>query len=824
VPRPLSVRARRLLVGVLVGGGIGILAGLLALFRPSLLERAELWTYDARARQAAHPDRASSDIVLIEVGDYDLHNVAEVYDQTWPWPRELFGYLVEYASQSGARVVLLDFMFPDPSHKSAEDDEAFARMMKQSGRAVLAMQAAREGFLDAARPPPGRWGAALRTYPTRAQAEAAALVLVSWNKRVYLTSSPGRPDTTLWIGGYRDAAETADAWQHLTGNERLASLVEGLAAPHPRELGKAELAAEWSAADLVRERDAVPHVGEVRGPLPQVLLELPVPVLADGAARTANVLHSNDLDGIQRRYTHLVGTSDGRLYPSLAMAGYLVAHPGLSVRVEERTIVVGDRRIPIDEEGVTAIRYHGGNRLYPRIPAYDVLQSQADRMEHKPPKVAPARLVGKYVIIAPSAYGLRDYKASPIEHFHLGAVITANALDNLLSGQFVRRTSRLVDAALAFAMALVLSVFMVGLWQAIHRPLLAFAAATGLTVTFLGGTFWVGLRLLDSRGLWIGLATPLGGAVCATVASLLAASTLERRERRFVQEALGRYTSDALVDELLAHPEYLSLEWGEQRAVSVYFSDIAGFTSFSEALEPKRLVALLNDYLTTMTDIVLSHGGIVDKYIGDAVMAFWGAPIARADHARQAVRAALAMRRACDRLRPGWKAEYGHLVVARAGVNTGQAVVGNMGSRHKYNYTVMGDMVNLASRLEGANKPYGTTLMISQFTHAAVAAEFDFRELDRLAVKGKEEPVRVFEVLAERGGADPALSEAVRHFELGLSRYRAQEFGAAIGCFEQALAIRPEDGPSRTYIERCRHFLTEPPGSGWDGVWHMKEK
>src|SRR5262249_7722680 len=157
------------------------------------------------------------------------------------------------------------------------------------------------------------------------------------------------------------------------------------------------------------------------------------------------------------------------------------------------------------------------------------------------------------------------------------------------------------------------------------------------------------------------------------------------------------------VRELMAHPEYLSLEWGEKRPMSVYFSDIAGFTTISEGLPPERLVALLNDYLTHMTDLVLEHGGVVDKYIGDAVMAFWGAPLPDPDHAKRAVRCALAMRRRCDELRPVWQAQYGTDVRARAGVNSGSAVVGNMGSRHKYNYTVMGDMVNLASRLEGAN-------------------------------------------------------------------------------------------------------------------------
>jgi adenylate cyclase len=236
------------------------------------------------------------------------------------------------------------------------------------------------------------------------------------------------------------------------------------------------------------------------------------------------------------------------------------------------------------------------------------------------------------------------------------------------------------------------------------------------------------------------------------------------------------------------------------------------------------VVALLNDYLTQMTDIVLEHKGVVDKYIGDAIMAFWGAPIDAPDHAPRAVAAALEMKRKCDALRPVWREQYGHEVWVRAGINTGDAVVGNMGSKHKYNYTVMGDMVNLAARLEGANKAYGTYLMVSETTHEATRDQFVFRELDDLAVKGKEQPVRVYEVLGEAG--EFTADELVwrDRFEAGLARYRAREFEAAIGEFEAVLDRVPNDSPATRYIDRCRRFIDDPPPADWDGVWRMKEK
>jgi adenylate cyclase len=320
--------------------------------------------------------------------------------------------------------------------------------------------------------------------------------------------------------------------------------------------------------------------------------------------------------------------------------------------------------------------------------------------------------------------------------------------------------------------------------------------------------------------VWLAFAAPsIGGGISAFM-TLLALSAVERSGKRFVQEALGRYTSTALVRELMEHPEYLSLEWGESREMSVYFSDIQGFTTISEGLKPEILVALLNDYLTIMTDLVLQHGGVVDKYIGDAIMAFWGAPLPTADHAKKATRCAIAMRKKCDELRATWHAKFGHEVFARAGVNSGSAVVGNMGSKHKYNYTVMGDMVNLASRLESANKAYDTFLMVSAGTVDRLGGEFDVRELDRIAVKGKDQAVTVFEVLDVVGATDPAWLARARKFEEGLALYRAQDFTGAKVIFVE----NSGDPVSVIYAERCDLFVAEPPGDNWDGVWRMKEK
>ena len=487
-------------------------------------------------------------------------------------------------------------------------------------------------------------------------------------------------------------------------------------------------------------------------------------------------------------------------------------------KVDGHALDLGERKIPLDEDGEFTIHFFGAH-VYTHLSAYEVLRSSVMIEEGSKPSVPFEALKDKYVIVSATGQALRDLRATPMSTRHLGAEVQAVALDNIMRGDVIRRSSKWADGAIAFVLSVIVSLLMIVLWRAIRKPSLALVATAAVTAAVLVGYYYIARAALGGN-VWIAYAGPSIGAGVSAFATLLALSAVERSGKRFVQEALGRYTSAELVRQLMEHPEHLSLEWGESREMSVYFSDIAGFTTISEGLRPEDLVALLNDYLTAMTDIVLSSGGVVDKYIGDAIMAFWGAPLPAPDHALKAVRCAIAMRKKCDELRANWKDRFGHEVFARAGVNSGTAVVGNMGSKHKYNYTVMGDMVNLASRLEGANKPYGTFLMVSETTVAKLDGAFEVRELDRIAVKGKDKPVTVYEVLDEKGKADPEWIARARKFEEGLAFYREREFAKARVIFE----ANEVDPPSEVYAERCKLFEAEPPPADWDGVWHMKEK
>ncbi len=288
-------------------------------------------------------------------------------------------------------------------------------------------------------------------------------------------------------------------------------------------------------------------------------------------------------------------------------------------------------------------------------------------------------------------------------------------------------------------------------------------------------------------------------------------------------ETLNRYLPVSLVAKILGESGTLSLG-GVRAPVTVFFSDLAGFTTTSEALTSEETVALMNEYLTAMTDLIEGTGGTVDKYIGDAVMAFWGAPKPLAGHAGRACEAALLQIDALARLREEWKKQGKPSLSFRIGMNTGDVIVGNMGSRTRFNYTAMGDVVNLASRLEGACKEYGTTTLVAEPTVRAAGDGFEFRRLDRLRVKGKSASVPVYELLGRKGAVGRSLLEARDEFERGLEEYFRRAWDQAEARFRRAAELRPEDGAASVFLERLRHLRATPPPDSWDGTYEMRTK
>ncbi len=298
---------------------------------------------------------------------------------------------------------------------------------------------------------------------------------------------------------------------------------------------------------------------------------------------------------------------------------------------------------------------------------------------------------------------------------------------------------------------------------------------------------------------------------------------LERKQKSFITNAFGQYLSPKVIDILVKNPDKLSLG-GERREMTAYFSDVASFSSISEKLSPDQLVALLNEYLTEMTDIISKYDGTVDKFEGDAIIAFWGAPLDQPDHALKCCLATIEMQNRMNEIRARFEEEDKPLLNVRMGINTGPMVVGNMGSQTRMDYTIMGDAVNLAARLEGANKYYDTYTMISHFTYEKVKDEVEVRELDTIRVVGKKEPITVYELLETKGNLDDQTSGLIDRYNSALALYKGRQFSQAKTEFESILLDYPADGPCKTYIKRCDAYIEDPPGKDWDGVYNLTAK
>jgi len=395
-----------------------------------------------------------------------------------------------------------------------------------------------------------------------------------------------------------------------------------------------------------------------------------------------------------------------------------------------------------------------------------------------------------------------------------GVEIHAQAAAALLAGRFVRPLPRPAQYAwtVLLAAAAVLALARLRGWRGVAAAgLLAVLAPAAAGLLFTGGTWlWTIAPLLA-----VGLAS--GGSAAVLWAD-------EARERARIRGIFQQYVPPAVVRELIRRPELLALG-GEERVATVLFSDVRGFTAVAERLAPAELVALLNEYLTAMTDVVVEHGGIVDKYVGDLLMAEFGVPVPVEDHAVRACRAALRMRDELRRQRGEWEARGVPALHARIGINTGPVLVGNLGSHRMMDYTCMGDHVNLASRLEGLNNVYGTEIIVSEFTWREVSAHFVGREIDRVRVAGREAPVAVHELLADRDdGVDAGTAALLVEFAAALAVYRDRRFGEAADAFGALVERHPEDGPAAVYLERCREHVAVPPPPEWDGAHQLAFK
>ncbi|MBP8287367.1 MAG: adenylate/guanylate cyclase domain-containing protein [Rhodoferax sp.] len=525
-----------------------------------------------------------------------------------------------------------------------------------------------------------------------------------------------------------------------------------------------------------------------------------------------------DDDGLFRRLP-LLKTYNNQLYEQLGLAvvrtllgqpplefvsaaGYAAAGSSGGQQVE--SVRVGTIEIPVDDQGASLLPYLGPQGSFPYVSASHVLRRTAD----------PKLLKGAIVLLGSTAPGLMDLRATPVQNIYPGVEINATLIAGVLDGRIKDRTGYTVG--LEVALLVLIGVLSTGLgWL---PPLRALLATLTLAVAVIGFNLFV----WQVHNHVIPLAPSL---VLILLLYLMHSSygyfVQNRREQRLAQ-VFGQYVPPDLVAEMSKKPANFALG-GESREMTVLFSDLADFTSVSEGLTPQQLTQLMQFVLTPLTQVIHSQRGTVDKYIGDAIMAFWGAPLADADHARHAVLAALAMKARLAALQPELQVHGWPPLRMRIGVNTGAMNVGNMGSEFRMAYTVLGDAVNLASRLEGAAKQYRATIVISETTRAAVP-EIVCRELDRVRVKGRAQPVTLFEPLALLGDLDAQRQQELAEYARALALFRAKQWPSAQLAFATLIQAWPQEHLYSLYLARIDALQCDPPGPEWDGVCNLTEK
>ncbi len=551
-------------------------------------------------------------------------------------------------------------------------------------------------------------------------------------------------------------------------------------------------------------RARMPFGGSPPAFLPEAhsLMSVPIPAIAEHAAGFGNAQTQPDSDGIFRRIPLAFRMNDLALPQiSLEVAGF-VGDLGSIEWTSRSNLEIDGKRVPLDGSGNLMINYIGGVDAYPVYPLAQVLISNQQIAEGKKPDLDPSVLKDRVVIIGVAAPGLYDLKPTPLAHVYPGPEVHATVIDSLLRRSFI--TPLRLPAQILIVMAMALGAA-AGLSQ-ISRLSHIIALIAGIACAYAALAF-----ALFWKGLWIPIAAPLAALVLSSFAVILRNYMTEGRRRRAIKHAFGQYLSPAVVSEISKDPDNVRMG-GEEREITIFFSDIANFTTISETMTPTELVSRLCSYLTEVTSVITRREGTLDKYIGDAVMAFWGAPLPIADHAAHAVLSALDVQKALEAI-----PEF----TTRIGIHTGRAVVGNVGSDLRFNYTAIGDTVNLASRLEGLNKKFGTRIIISETTFREAGDSVEARMIGRVRVKGRSEPIAVYEPLCAKGELGATAVEALAKFSAAMERFFAGDFVGACAAFKAISG--GNDSVVAYYISLCDKYVAEPP-EHFDGVITFSEK
>ena len=680
----------------------------------------------------------------------------------WPWPRSKIAALIDLLSADGARVIAFDIGFLEPDENSG-------------------------------------------------------IQLLDRLRKTVTTLGLGTPKLDRFLGQTRQEVDN-DRVLAQAIRESPAAVVLG----DFFHMRRSDLNYEIDRAEIERRLELIassqypmvsyPAGGSEPDTLPTAYVPEPnLPLLVEAAGTSGSFNVKLDVDGVVRWMPLVIRAGDG-LFPPLSVlaAWHYLEQPPLAVSVGVRgidRIRMGERVIPTDETGALLINYRGPPQTFPHVSISDVLA-----------RTVPAGTFrDRIALVGASATGIYDARSTPFDPVYPGAEIHATVIDNILTGDFIVRPSwstlYVVSAIVVLAVLVALVLPRVG-----ALPGLLFAG--GLFTAYVLATREAFVRF----GVWLDVVYPLLALVTIYTFLTVHHYVTEQRERKKISSAFGRYVSPVVIEQMLADPTRLRLG-GEQKVLTVLFSDLQGFTSYSERFTPREMFELLSEYYARMTERIFACEGMLKEYVGDELMAIFGSPIEHLDHAVRACTAALDMRAHRQLMTQEWIATGRPPLVARTGINSGPMLVGNLGSEYRFSYGVLGDDVNLGSRLEGLNKQYGTDILIGENTAELVGDAFRLREVDLVRVVGKQRPTRIYELVAAAGTPFPEEQEdALRDYAVALAAYRERRWSEALGHLEQALSRWPNDGPCRVMRGRCRIYAGSPPPEEWDGVFDATSK
>ncbi len=527
-----------------------------------------------------------------------------------------------------------------------------------------------------------------------------------------------------------------------------------------------------------------------------------LPEIERGAIGVGHINQLPDDDGVIRRYPLLL-EQDGKQTPALGLMAAMLALDEHKFEIGDFDIALGRHHIPVDGENRMWINYVGPRGAYPRYSFTDVMNG----------RVPAAELQGKILFVGATALGVYDMRVTPFDGNTPGVELHATVADNIISERYIRQggVESLIDMAFIIAMGALAYFLTIRL-----RLYGAIPAMIVLVSAYIWFTYY-----MFTAGEWLNIIYP----TLSVIVSLLVGGSFRylvlERSAREMRSMFSSYLSPKLVARLEKDPEAAKIG-GDNKEVTVLFTDIKGFTSFSEAHPPQEVVSRLNEYLGAMVQVIEQHDGTIDKFIGDGIMAYWGAPLAQPDHARLAIDCIKVIDRRMKELHKTWLQSGVEPFVIRGGIQSGEVVAGNVGlAGKKMEYTVIGDTVNQAARLEGTAKYYGVSYLVGEETYKRTREICSYREIDKIRVVGKHLPVTIYEPL---DGLSMLDAQTAKRFEAALAAYRAKEWERALAGFKAVQTDAPEDKPSKIYVERCGYFMQNPPGDDWDGVFNRAEK